>query len=87
MMENLVYNYLIENNMLPDKVGKCATNSLNICNNKDIVLSGNCLGLIELADYILNVALSNVDNYHVHLDETNFFDDTKLELVILKQKE
>ena len=86
-MKKIVYKYLTENNIISNTAGDYATNSIKICNDKEIILSGNRLGLIELADYIVNIALSDVEEYHIHLDETNFFDSTNLELVILKQKE
>lgn len=84
-MKKLVFEYLVEKNLIKDMEGGHAKNSIKVCNNNEVVLSGNRLGLIELADYILNVALSDLEGYHIHLDESNFFDETNLELIILKQ--
>ena len=86
-MKNIVLKYLIDNKITQIETEKSAVNTAEIFNKNKIVLSGNRLGLIELADIILDVALSDVDNYHIHLDEANFFENADYEVIILKQSE
>lgn len=38
-------------------------------NNNEIIIKGDKNSLLELADYIISVSLSNSSNDHVHLDE------------------
>ena len=45
-----------------------------------LLLSGNQAGIIQLADFILHIALS--DGTHIHLDEGNFFDASNCECII-----
>jgi len=53
-------NNIMENNSL----------GLNIeLNNDTIVIKGSKLDLVELANYIVNVAVSNNNSDHLHLDE------------------
>jgi len=86
MIKNLICDYLIKEKLI-NIDNSHAENFIEIYNEREVVISGNRLGLIELADYIVSVALSDVDKYHLHLDETNFFNSTNLELVILSQNE
>ena len=44
-------------------------------NNKELVIKGNSQDLIEFADYIVSVALSENKNDHVHLDELSLIDE------------
>jgi len=50
--------------------------------DSEIVIEGNRLELIALADDILSVALSDSDGSHIHLDELFFFTKTDRELII-----
>ncbi len=48
--------------------------SVNVSKN-DVVISGGRSDLVELADYIVSVALSNNDNDHVHIDNLTLIND------------
>lgn len=48
--------------------------SVNVSNN-DVVISGSRSDLVELADYIVGVALSSKDNDHVHIDDLTLIND------------
>lgn len=61
-----------------------AINQLRISPQNEVILSGNKHGLIMLADYIVNIALSDVSGTHLHLDAENFFDDANCDLIISK---
>ena len=79
-MKQLIRDFLEEQNILKFKEENIATNELKSINN-EVILSGNRLGLVMLADYILNIALSE-NGSHVHLDQSNFFDDAEHQLII-----
>lgn len=79
-MERRILEYLLEREIVKVNDSSVATNDLRIMEN-EVVLSGNTLGLIELADYILNVALAR-PGYHIHLDNYTFFSDAERELII-----
>lgn len=84
-MNEMIYNYLKDLGHMKEEDGNIAYNAIELQNGKSVVLKGNKLGLIFLADYLLNIALSEEESCHVHLDEINFFDDANVELVILKK--
>ena len=86
-MKHIVFKYLIDNKIIQIETEKPAVNTAEIFNGNKIVLSGNRLGLIDLADRILDIALSDVDNYHIHLDGVDFFENADCEVIILKQSE
>ena len=79
-MEQIICNYLKENGILALKGEDIAINSIKSIGD-EVVLSGNKLGLIMLADYITSIALS-VNGSHIHLDQNNFFDDGEKQLII-----
>jgi len=80
-MDSLIRDFLKANSIIDFPDGSIATNTLRIVDG-NVILSGNRLGLIELADYILGIALSKGKGSHIHLDENNFFDDTDNQLII-----
>jgi len=80
-MEQIIFNYLEEKGEIESIKNDCGEISLKISDN-DIVIAGNRLELIMLADYILNVALADFDGWHIHLDESSFFDKADKELII-----
>lgn len=84
-MQQIILDYLKEKKMINLETDSIAINTLSV-NEKEVILFGNKLGLIMLADYILDVALSKNDGYHIHLDKENFFDESKKELVIELEK-
>ena len=79
-MEQIIFNHLKDIGILNVKDGDTAINTIKIIEN-EVILSGNKFGLIMLADYITNIALSSF-NSHVHLDQYNFFDDGEKQLII-----
>jgi len=80
-MRQLIFDYLEEKGIIESIKNDHGAISLK-ASDKDIVVSGNRLELIMLADYILNVALADFDGYHVHLDELNLFDEVSKELIV-----
>jgi len=80
-MDQAIFNYLEEKGVIKSIKDDHGAISLKASDN-DIVITGNRLELIMLADYILNVALADVDGWHIHLDEINFFDESSKELII-----
>ena len=44
-------------------------------NNNEIIIKGDKNSLLELADYIISVSLSNTSNAHVHLDELTIINE------------
>lgn len=83
-MKQVIYNHLIENNILSIRDADIAINSITLQDEKEVVISGNKRGLILLADYLVEIALSENSNEHIHLDNDNFFDDANVELIIEK---
>ena len=52
------------------------SNGLNICNyDNEITIKGDKTDLIDLANYIVNIALSDNDSDHIHLDELTIIDN------------
>ena len=66
MNKGIIKTYLEENNYDIDS----NSSGINlVLDNKELIIKGSSLDLIELADYITQVALSDKDNDHLHLDE------------------
>ena len=84
MLKQIIYNYLVENNILSTSDAGIALNSITLQDRKEVLISGNKRGLILLADYLVEIALSENGNEHIHLDKDNFFDDANIELIIEK---
>ncbi|MCL2049743.1 MAG: hypothetical protein FWG87_13570 [Defluviitaleaceae bacterium] len=82
-MEELVFEFLKERNFIKGE-DVIAYNEVNI-DGTDVVIKGNKLGLIQLADYLVQIAISDTDNHHIHLDGDNFFDNANCEIIIAKQ--
>lgn len=83
-MKQIIYNHLKEKNILSMSDTDIAINSITLQGGKEVVISGNKRGLILLADYLVEIALSENGNEHIHLDKENFFDDANIELIIEK---
>jgi len=79
-LKQLIRNYLKEQKIFDFNENTIATNHLKITSD-DLILSGNRLGLVMLADCILDIALSD-NGAHIHLDTDNFFDDAEHQLII-----
>ena len=83
-MRELVFNYLKDKKLIKYKESDIAINELKIDDNGNVVLEGNQLGLIMFADYLIEIALSNKESTHIHLDKENFFDVADGELILNK---
>lgn len=52
------------------------SDGLNISvNDNEVTIKGDKNDLVDLANYILNVALSDKEKDHIHLDELTLVDD------------
>ncbi len=81
--KNIIKKYLEENNYnFNDK-----SNGINIdTNNNEVLIKGNTNDLIELADYILSIALSQNNNDHIHLDDLTIIDNnSKIKELIIEK--
>lgn len=83
-MEELVFELLIKRGMIDIGADSVATNQIRISGN-EVIISGNTRGLILLADYLVQIALSDTPHKHIHLDFDNFFDTATCELIIAKE--
>ena len=79
-MQQLIYEYLRKSGLFRTDSNDLANNSIKVTKD-EVVLTGNKLGLIMLADYIVNIALSDAGS-HIHLDLDNFFDIADSQLII-----
>lgn len=84
IMEELVFDLLKEKNLIQDE-DVIAYNEVNI-EEKEVIIKGNKLGLIQLADYFVQIAISDMDKQHIHLDDVNYFDKANCEMIIVKEK-
>ena len=68
----MLYDFLKEKGYeIDDK-----SNGINInYDNNDLVIKGTKYDLIELANYIINVAISNNDKDHLHLDDLTIINE------------
>lgn len=85
MNQNIIFDYLKEKNI---KIDRTNFSGINIDNNtNEIVIKGKQLDLLELANYIVNIALSSNDKDHIHLDDLTLLnkDSTIKEIVIEKE--
>ncbi|MCL2400901.1 MAG: hypothetical protein FWC91_14315 [Defluviitaleaceae bacterium] len=83
-MEELVYELLKEKNFIKDE-DIIAYNEVKV-EADEVIIKGNKLGLIQLADYLVQIAISDRDKQHVHLDGDNYFDKSNCEMIIVKEK-
>ncbi len=82
--KNIIKNYLKENkyNLKENQEG------ININYDKnEVLIKGSELDLIELADYIISVALSESKKDHIHLDDLTLINKNSeiKELIIEKE--
>ena len=82
-MRELVFELLKEKSFIKDE-DVIAYNEVNI-EASEVVVKGNKLGLIQLADYLVQIAISDTDNQHVHLSGDNYFDKANGEMIIVKE--
>ena len=79
-----IFNYLKNKGLLSIEPSITITRSIRINESNEVVISGDKASLIMLADYVISVALSNAKGAHIHLDDSNFFDDSNVEIIIEK---
>jgi len=85
-MEEIVFALLKEKELISPQKGDKTYNEIELQKDGNVIISGNRLGLIMLADYLIEIALSEKEYAHIHLDEINFFDKANAELIIAKQQ-
>jgi hypothetical protein len=84
-MDNIILNYLKDNNY---DVGNNDSNGINIELQKDeVLIKGSKQDLIELSNYILNIALSSNDKDHIHLDDLTVVNESSKVKSIIIEKE
>jgi len=83
-MEELVLELLKTKGLVDIKADVIAKNEISI-NGNEVIISGNKRGLILLADYLVQIAISDASKQHIHLDIDNFFDAAACELIIAKE--
>lgn len=55
--------------------------------NNELVIKGSKLDLIDLANYIVNLALSNNNRDHIHIDDLTLIDkDSKINSLIIEKE-
>ncbi|MBQ6135424.1 MAG: hypothetical protein IJI60_03810 [Bacilli bacterium] len=83
--KDLLKEYLGKNNIQTNKNYQGIKLSIN---KKEILIKGTQLDLIELADYILDIALSEEKRNHVHLGkDTLLNDNSEMEELIIEKEE
>jgi len=80
-VKRIVFDFLKEKGVIDSIKNEFGKISLEVVND-GIIIAGNRLELIELADYILDVALADFDGYHSHLDDIYFFDKADKQLIV-----
>ena len=82
--KNIVLNYLKDKNYNLEE-DKATGISFNL-DNRDLLIRGSRLDLIELSDYLVSVALSD-DNDHVHLDDLTILNkDSDIDELIIEKR-
>ncbi|AFM01691.1 hypothetical protein Desde_3407 [Desulfitobacterium dehalogenans ATCC 51507] len=83
-MEELVFELLKTKGLVEEKDNSIANNEIEI-NGNEVIIKGNKRGLILLADYLVQIAISDNTKQHIHLDIDNFFDKANCEMIISKE--
>ena len=82
--KNIIENYLKEKNY--DLTDNEARGIIVTSNIDEIVIKGSKSNLIEFADYILSVALSENDNDHIHIDDLSLIrGDSDIKSIIIEK--
>ncbi|MBR6949796.1 MAG: hypothetical protein IKH54_06415 [Bacilli bacterium] len=84
MNKRILLDYIERNNINVDS----STNGIMISkNNSEVLIKGSKADLIELADYIIGVALSDNEKDHIHLDNLTLISNDSIvnELIIEKE--
>lgn len=85
MNQNILFDYLREKDI---KIDKNNFSGISIESyNDEMVIKGKQLDLLELANYIIAIALSNNNRDHIHLDDLTLLskDSNIKELIIEKE--
>ena len=79
-----LFKILKENNY---EIENSNSNGLNISfNDNEVVIKGDKTYLIELANYIVNIALSDNEKDHIHIDELTLIDkDSEIKNIIIEK--
>lgn len=83
--KELVRNYLKSINLITKEPIDRAIKHLRL-DDYQVILSGNRMGLILLAEHVVSIALQSED-HRTHLNDENFFENEGMELVIEHIKE
>ena len=83
-MNELLLNYLEDKNITISK--ECSGIQIE-SQNDEIVISGKQIDLLELASYLISIALSNQDQDHIHLDDLSLISEgSQIRSLILEKK-
>ena len=83
-MDELVFELLKTKDFVNEKEDLIANNEIQT-NGNEVIIKGNKRGLILLADYLVQIAISDSAKQHIHLDIDNFFDKANCEMIISKE--
>ena len=85
-MKQLVLEYLKDCNY---DLTSGDSKGINISLEDDeLLIKGSKLDLIELADYVVNVAISDVQNDHIHLDDLTLIgNNSSIKSLIIEKKD
>ncbi len=83
MNKNIINNYLQDNGY--DLSSKDSNDIKVSINNNEVTITGSKNNLIELADYIVSLALSNNEKDHIHIDDLTLLSSDSVELIIEKE--
>ena len=82
--KNIIEKYIKEKNIIIDN--KSDGLEVNYISN-ELNIKGSQSDLLELADYILSLALSDNNEDHIHLDDlTLISDDSDIKEIIIEKK-
>ena len=83
MNKNIINNYLQDNGY--DLSSKDSSDIKVSINNNEVTITGSKNNLIELADYIVSLALSNNEKDHIHIDDLTLLSSDSVELIVEKE--
>ena len=81
--KNIIEKYIKDNNIIIDN--KSNGLEVNYISN-ELNIKGSQSDLLELADYIISLALSDNNEEHIHLDDlTLISDDSEIKEIIIEK--
>ena len=83
MNKNIINNYLQDNGY--NLSSKDSSDIKVSINNNEVTITGSKNNLIELADYIVSLALSNNEKDHIHIDDLTLLSSDSVELIVEKE--